>query len=209
MEHVFSLTITLGALLAFLSGSIPFSVWLGYYFARKDIRRYGDGNPGAANAWRAAGWRIGVTAMLLDYLKGALPVAIARYGMGMSDWTIVPIAIAPVLGHAFSPFLRFRGGKAVAVTMGVWSGLTLWAAPTVLGIALTLAVALNATDAWSVVFGMSVLLLYLLFVPSPMSLLIVWVANFAIILWKHRFALRTPPRPRLWLERLFRWSGEE
>jgi len=202
MEHVFSLTITLGALIAFLSGSIPFSVWLGYYFAHKDIRRYGDGNPGAVNAWRAAGWRIGLTAVLLDYLKGAVPVAVARYGIGINDWGIVPIAIAPIVGHAFSPFLRFRGGKAVAVTMGVWSGLTLWEAPTVLGIALTLAVALNATDAWSVVFGMSVLLIYLL-LWGTLSLVIVWLANFAIILWKHRFSLRTPPRPRVWLEHLF------
>ena len=196
--------ILLWTTLAFLSGSLPFSLWIGRLIARADVRRYGDGNPGAANAWRAGGWRAGFPALLLDYLKGAAPVGLAHYGIGLSGWALLPVALAPVLGHAFSPFLRFRGGKAIAVTFGVWSGLTLWDAPTVLGLALALAVAVNSTDAWSPLFGMLVLLGYLVLARSPTPFLGIWAGNFAILLWKHRRDLRTPPRARPYLRRLWR-----
>ncbi|MGB9777556.1 MAG: glycerol-3-phosphate acyltransferase [Anaerolineae bacterium] len=193
--------------LGFLSGSLPFSVWLGRLVARADVRRYGDGNPGAANAWRAGGWRTGVPALLLDYLKAATPVALARFGAGVDGWGLLPVALAPVLGHAFSPFLRFRGGKAIAATFGVWSGLTLWAGPTILGLALALAVALNRTDAWSAVFGVVVLGGYLLLSGASGPLLAVWAGNLALVLWKHRRDLRTPPRARAWLQHLLKRRG--
>ncbi len=193
--------VALWTLFAFFCGSLPFSVWIGRLVARADIRRYGDGNPGATNAWRAGGWRAGVPAILLDYLKGAIPVSLAHFSYGLSGWALVPVALAPVLGHAFSPFLRFRGGKAVAATFGAWTGLTLWTGPTVLGLALGLAYALNATDAWSTLFGLFVLLSYLLLSGASAPLLAVWVGNFALVFWKHRRDLRTPPRLRPWLRR--------
>jgi glycerol-3-phosphate acyltransferase PlsY len=190
-------------LVGFLSGSLPFSVWIGRLIARTDIRRYGDGNPGATNAWRAGGWKAGVPALLLDYLKGAVPVSLAHFAAGLSEWWLVPVALAPIFGHAFSPFLRFRGGKAIAATFGAWTGLTIWAGPTVLGLSLGLAYALNATDAWSAVLGLFGLLAYLLASGASAPFLAVWVGNLALVLWKHRRDLRTPPRPRPWLRRLW------
>ena len=197
-------SVALWSLIAFLFGSLPFSVWIGRLVARADVRRYGDGNPGAASAWLAGGWRAGFPALLLDYLKGAVPVALARIGAGIDGWGLMPVALAPVLGHAFSPFLRFRGGKAIAATFGVWSGLTLWTGPTVLGIALALAFAVNRTDAWSAVFGVIVLGGYLLISGAPGALLAVWAGNLALVLWKHRRDLRTPPQARPWLQKLMR-----
>lgn len=195
-------TVILWTVVGFLSGSLPFSVWLGWLIARADIRRFGNGNPGAINAWRTGGWRAGVPALLLDYLKGAVPVALARFWNGVDGWWIVPVALAPVLGHAFSPFLRFQGGKAIASTFGVWSGLTLWAGPTVMGLTMTLAFAINRTDAWSAMFGMVSLGVYLLLSDATEPLLAIWAANFAIVLWKHRYDLRTLPQVRPWLQRL-------
>ena len=61
-------------LLAFLCGSVPFSLLLGFWVLKLDVRRYGDGNPGAANVIRAGGWRVGIPAVFLDSLKGAAPV---------------------------------------------------------------------------------------------------------------------------------------
>jgi len=194
--------VLLWTVLGFFSGSLPFSVWLGRLVARADVRRYGDGNPGAANAWRAGGWRAGVPALLLDYLKGATPVSLARFGAGIDGWGLVPVALAPVLGHAFSPFLRFRGGKAIAVTFGIWSGLTLWVGPTILGLTLALAVAVNRTDAWSALSGLVVLGAYLLLSGASGPLLAVWAGNLALVLWKHHRDLRTPPQARPWLRRL-------
>lgn len=120
-------------LLSFLAGSLPFSFWIGRLAMQEDIRQYGDGNPGAFNVFRAGGKVWGWLAILLDGLKGAVPVGIAHFVYGLDGWVLVLTALAPVLGHAYSPFLGFRGGKALAVTFGSWAGLSLWIGPVVLG----------------------------------------------------------------------------
>jgi glycerol-3-phosphate acyltransferase PlsY len=190
-------------IIGFAVGSIPFSYWLGRLALHRDIRDYGDGNPGAANAWRAGTWRVGVPAVLLDYLKGALPVSLACYRDGVAGWALVPAALAPVVGHAFSPFLRLRGGKAIATTFGVWTGLTLWKGPTMLGLAVGLFQSLQAVDSWTVMLGMATWLCCLLLSGAATSpLLAVWCGNMAILIWKHRQELRRPPQLRPWLRRL-------
>ncbi|MGB9810219.1 MAG: glycerol-3-phosphate acyltransferase, partial [Dictyoglomus turgidum] len=103
-------------LLQFLSGSIMYS----YIIARilkVDLSKIRDGNPGASNLWRAVGWKYGILALFLDYLKGALPLAIfVSLGIVKDNFVISLAALSGVLGHAFSPILRFKGGKAVAVS---------------------------------------------------------------------------------------------
>jgi glycerol-3-phosphate acyltransferase PlsY len=113
-------------ILAFVLGSLPCSVWIGRVTTGEDIRKYGDHNPGATNVLRA-GSRAGfLVAMALDISKGALVVGLAYQELGIQDWRIIPITLAPVAGHAFSPFLRGKGGKALATAFGVWIGLTIW-----------------------------------------------------------------------------------
>lgn len=113
-------------ILAFMLGSLPFSIWIGRATTGKDIRQYGDHNPGATNVLRA-GSRAGfLLAMALDISKSALVVGLAYQVWGIQDWRIVPITLAPVAGHAFSPFLGGKGGKALATAFGVWIGLTIW-----------------------------------------------------------------------------------
>jgi glycerol-3-phosphate acyltransferase PlsY len=190
---------------AFICGSIPFSVWLGQLFLRADIRRYGDGNPGATNVLRAGGRLSAFLALLLDYLKGALPVGVAHLSYGISGWQLALIAIMPVIGHAFSPFLMGRGGKSVAASFGIWSGLTLWQGPATAGIFMLAGVMMFGFNGWAVMLAMLGLLLYLLSGPEvaadlqPMStsvLMAVWVTNLAIFVWKHRRELATLPRLR-------------
>jgi acyl phosphate:glycerol-3-phosphate acyltransferase len=182
--------------IGFLAGSLPFSVLLGKRVLHTDIRAYGDGNPGSANVWRVGGKALGLTALVLDYLKGAIPVGLAVWGAGLSGWQLPPVALAPVLGHAFSPVLRLRGGKAIATTFGVWTGLTLWQVPTVLGLALAPAFYFQRVDGWSVMFGMAVVLLYLVIRGFAEPLLSAWIANIAIVAVKHHRDLRRPPRLR-------------
>lgn len=197
--------VLLWTLLGFAAGSLPLSLWTGRLLAGKDIRRSGDGNPGAANAWRAGGWRTGLPALLLDYGKGAVPTAFAHFSVGLSGWELVPVALAPVAGHAFSPFLGFRGGKAVAATFGAWTGLTLGEVPIILGLLLGLFVFLQDADAWSLVLGMLALGAYLAFVRhGPLPFLAVWAGHMAILLWKHAPDLPRRPRFRAWLVRLLR-----
>jgi acyl phosphate:glycerol-3-phosphate acyltransferase len=104
--------------LAFAAGSVPFGVLL----ARRrgvDIRTSGSGNIGATNVARVMGFRIGLIVLVLDALKGAVPVLLARRA-GLDDWGMAAAALGAVLGHCFSPWLRFRGGKGVATALGVF-----------------------------------------------------------------------------------------
>ncbi len=186
--------------IAFLAGSLPFSVWIGQRMLKQDIRQYGDANPGATNVLRAGGRGSYVVALLLDLLKGALPVGLAHFTFHFTGWALIGVALAPLLGHAFSPFLRGRGGKAVATTGGIWAGLTLWEGPTVSGLLLGLSTLILPANGWSVITSMLGLLLYLLATPASWNLLdarpdrwviiTIWLGNFLLLLWKHRADFR-------------------
>jgi glycerol-3-phosphate acyltransferase PlsY len=180
-------------LLGFACGALPFSFWLSRRFAGADVRRLGDGTPGAANAWRAGGWRVGLAALLLDYAKGVLPVAWAHFVVGLTGVPLVLAALAPLVGHIFSPFLGFRGGKGLTVTFGLWSGLTLAAGPLVLGLLMTLFYFTLNADAWAVLASLGGLLLYLVFLSPDPTLLAVGLGNLALLAWTHRRELRRRP----------------
>ena len=181
--------------IAFLCGSLPLSVWLGRLVLREDITEFGDSNPGASNVWRAAGARWGLLAVLLDAVKGAIPVGLANFVFDVEGVTLVAVALAPIAGHAFSPFLGFRGGKALAVTFGIWTGLTLWIVPTILGIFFGIYLTLIKPAGWAVIMGIFSLLVVLLFNGNPLWLG-VWAGMFVILAWKHRGDLAQKPELR-------------
>ena len=104
--------------IAFLAGSFPSGVVLARIATGRDVRQIGSGNIGAANVARAAGFKVGAGVAVLDILKGALPVLLGRW-TGLGHTALAIVALAAVLGHDFSIFLRFRGGKGVATTFGV------------------------------------------------------------------------------------------
>lgn len=185
---------------AFLLGALPFSLWIGRLVLGVDIRHYGDANPGATNVLRAGGRMAAGAALLLDMLKGAVPVGVAHLLWGWSGWELVAVALAPVLGHAFSPLLRFRGGKAVATTGGIWTGLTVWEGPLVGGLLLGIFVVFLGANGRAVLATMLGLLLYFVLTPPAWNLLDVrppllpallsiWAGNFLLLAWKHRFDL--------------------
>ncbi|MGC9348151.1 MAG: glycerol-3-phosphate acyltransferase [Anaerolineae bacterium] len=184
---------------AFIAGAIPFSVIVGRLALQTDIREYGDTNPGATNVLRAGSRMWALIAAFLDMFKAALPVAIAYVVTEIRDFSVVPIALAPLLGHLFSPFLRGRGGKGVAVTGGIWIGLT-YGIATLVGIALmTLGYLIQSVPGWAVALGLAGIGAYLaIWRPDPI-LLTVWALNTAIVLWRHRRDLRQRPKFRSWL----------
>jgi glycerol-3-phosphate acyltransferase PlsY len=114
-------TIAAAVAVAFLVGAIPFGVIVGRVFFKIDVRRAGSGNIGAANALRTLGKRGAAAVLLLDALKGGLPVAAALH-YGGSPAFACGVAFAAILGHCYSPFLRGKGGKGVATAYGA-----LWA----------------------------------------------------------------------------------
>jgi glycerol-3-phosphate acyltransferase PlsY len=188
------MTTLLCTLAGFLLGSLPFSAWILRRFRRIDIRKVGDGNPGAVNAWSAGGWRIGVTVLVLDVAKAAAAPTVARSVFGLEGWPLVPVALAPVFGHVFSPWLRFRGGKGIASTFGVWSALTYWLVPTSLGLGLGLIMQVQSTASWTVVFSSALALVVLVVVRPEPPLLVAFFANVALLVWTHRKELHGRPR---------------
>ena len=101
---------------SFFLGAIPFGLVVSRLFFRRDIRAEGSGNIGAANALRTLGKRGAVAVLILDGLKGALPVIAGRALDGPALAAV--LAFAAIAGHCFSPFLNFRGGKGVATNFG-------------------------------------------------------------------------------------------
>lgn len=109
-------------LIAYLVGAIPIGVLLTRWLRGVDLRHVGSGNPGAANAYRAAGLRTALLVMGADAAKGAGSVALATR---FADGAIAPVAaaVAAVVGHVFPVWLRFRGGKGVATAAGAFAVL--------------------------------------------------------------------------------------
>ncbi len=101
------------AIVSYLIGSIPFAVIISYIFKLGDIRKFGSGNPGATNMLRFGGKKPAAATLLLDAGKGALAVWLAvKFDAGNIGF------LAVIIGHCFSLFLRFKGGKGVATTLG-------------------------------------------------------------------------------------------
>lgn len=182
--------VILWTILAALCGSLPLAYWIGRSALGVDIRHYGDGNPGAMNVWRAGGRGWFVIALLLEFLKGAIPIWLARAWGGLEGWSLLPPVLAAPLGHAFSPFLGFRGGKAIAVTFGVWSGWTLWQVPLLLGAIFTLLLRLTPPEARAVRNG--ILVLVLLLALAALLRQVSWalptaaLGHAALLIWKVR-----------------------
>jgi len=114
------LSATILILAAYLIGSIPFSVIVGYLFAGVDVRKHGSGNAGATNVYRVAGLPAAIIAGIFDVLKGALPVFAAKFVMPDLHWLPLVAGIAAVVGHILPIFAGFRGGKGVNTLLGMF-----------------------------------------------------------------------------------------
>lgn len=124
---------------AYLIGSIPFGFLISQVVGRVDIRRYGSGNIGTANVLRIVGKRAAALTLLGDLLKGFLPT-LAALLLGGSDLLVAGVGLAAVLGHNWSVYLRFAGGKGVATSFGALLAMT--PLPAILGFLVWLGVVL-------------------------------------------------------------------
>jgi acyl phosphate:glycerol-3-phosphate acyltransferase len=177
---------------AFFCGALPFSVWVSR-LAGHDPRTVGDRNPGATNALKAGGWKVGILAFGLEIAKTALPVGLAYQIFGLRGPAMVAVALAPLLGHAYSPFLRFKGGKAVAAALGMWIGLTIWDVPLVALACVIPLFLLLKNSGWALLLtllGMAIYLYFFRFSP-----LFFWILGLQtlLLMWKHRDDLRKNP----------------
>jgi glycerol-3-phosphate acyltransferase PlsY len=174
--------------LAYLSGSIPFGLLLTRWKTRKDVRQSGSGNIGATNVARVAGKKLGALVLLLDALKGAVPVWIAMHWLAEPE-AHACVGLAAFLGHVFPVWLGFKGGKGVATALGILAVLTpLAAVAGGVGYALVFAVfkvsslgsLLGGVSAVAVAFGGDA--------PRPYAFLVATL--FSLMLWTHRSNIR-------------------
>jgi glycerol-3-phosphate acyltransferase PlsY len=129
---------------------------------------------------------VGAPVLLLDFLKGAAPVALAQAAGGLSGLGLAAAAAAPILGHIFSPFLGLKGGKGIAAAFGVWTGLVPGAGPLVLGLTMGLGLLLRLSHARALFAGLLALLAFLLLKRPDPALLLAWAATFALLAYSHR-----------------------
>ena len=175
----------LWCLAAYLAGSMPTSLIVARVFAGKDLREFGSKNLGATNLYRLMGWKGAVPAGLIDIAKGMVPVLLAvKYTT--PDWFPLVVGACAVLGHVFSPFVRFKGGKGVATAAGVFLGLaplSILAALVVFALVVKLSgyVSLGSMLGAGAFFA-SVPLLY----PGNTVLLVSGATVFAFIVFTHR-----------------------
>src|ERR1017187_10342864 len=120
------LFLAISASLAYLIGSIPVAYIFGRLFKGIDIREHGSGNMGATNAFRVLGKGPGTLVLILDIIKGIVPITLLSNVFGLGDaLSLVIISVAAVAGHNWTVFLGFKGGKGMATSLGVLIGLAI------------------------------------------------------------------------------------
>jgi glycerol-3-phosphate acyltransferase PlsY len=173
------------AVLGYLSGSVPYGLLLTRMFRGADVRASGSGNIGATNVARVAGAPLGALVLILDALKGALPVLLAR--------AVSPDAVAPALvglaafaGHVAPPWLGFRGGKGVATALGVLAVLAPWAALAAVAAFGLLFALFRVSSVGSLGGGLAAVLVAWCVEGTPRPAAWLTTGLFLLILWTHR-----------------------
>ena len=192
--------IVLGIVIAYLMGSTPTAVWFGKIMYNVDVREHGSGNPGATNTFRVLGKRAGVIVMLGDIMKGLLATSLATLLVNLQ---FIPVqnlvtfklifGIAAVLGHIFSVFLNFKGGKGVATLLGMMIAIHYEVA--LLSIAVfVVSLLISKYVSLSSMLGALAFPCFLVFVPrfqtSEPLLIIFGFFLFIVIVWTHNKNIR-------------------
>ncbi len=178
--------------LAYVIGATPTSFWVGRAFYGVDLRTRGSGNLGATNTFRILGWKAAVPVAFVDVLKGWLPVWFfpQRDHSALWEWTLA-YAAAAILGHVFSFWVKFKGGKGIATSAGAFLGLSPWGvlSALVVWIGVTLSTRMVAAGSLAAAVALPVALF---FVPhrGGMSLIAFTVGLAVFVFWAHRSNIR-------------------
>ncbi len=172
-------------LLSYLLGSIPTGLWLGKAWKGIDVRQHGSGNLGATNVFRTLGIVPGVITLLLDIAKGAVPVwLMLRSYPDRLGWALIA-GLCAIFGHTMSIFVRFRGGKGVATSAGVFGALM--PAPAAIAVAVFLLVlALTRMVSASSILAALALASSSFFLAPDHRLAYPTCAVACLVVWKHR-----------------------
>ena len=177
---------------SYLVGAIPFALIVGKLFYKVDLRTEGSGNLGATNVYRVFGWRAGLAVAILDIAKGSAAVGFAalltpsHFVPLERDWMLIAAAIAAVMGHSYSPYIRFRGGKGVATAAGALLFITPLAWPFLLATLIGVVWITRYVSAGSIGAAIEYPILCLLFYRDRPAVLFAAVFMASVVLWRHR-----------------------
>ena len=170
-------------LLGYIVGSIPFGFLLTWKSSGIDVRKIGSGNVGATNTLRAAGRLTALVVMMLDAAKGVAPVLVVER-MGASDMNCAAVGLAAIIGHIYPVWLRFRGGKGVATTAGVFGVLAPVAVAATAGLFFVLVWRTRYVSVGSIVASITLVPLTYL-IAEPLHIVVVASFSAALIVYRH------------------------
>ena len=182
------MTLFLFFIFAFFLGAVPNAYLAGRFLKNIDIRQYGSGNVGATNVFRVLGKGPGIIVFFLDFLKGALPVIIFMSVLPQEEphelWALL-VGLSAVLGHMFTPFLGFKGGKGVAAGAGVLCA----SFPALFAVAAAvwaLSFLVCRIVSVSSIFAVCALFFAGLLTHQPREILFVFLGMVVLVFWSHR-----------------------
>jgi acyl phosphate:glycerol-3-phosphate acyltransferase len=178
---------------AYLVGGIPWALIIGRRFYGVDVRTEGSGNLGATNVLRVLGLKAAAATFALDVAKGAGAVGLAvflvptaDFGPVAHEWAMIIATMAAILGHSYSPYIGFKGGKGVATAAGALLVLTPYPWPILLLTWLLVVALFRMVSLASVVVAIEYPLLCVWFYPGDWLLIGFAFVAAALVIWKHR-----------------------
>ena len=198
--------LVLAAIIGYLLGGIPFAIVLGKALSHGvDVREHGSGNTGATNVVRVLGWRVGVPVFIADILKGTVSVLIA-WGLLRLLLTAIPAesldypflhslggavaGVASVVGHSYSPYLHFSGGKSVSTTLGVGIVLMPWVALCALSVFALLVAIKRIVSIGSICAMVTIPIFALIFYPGDWPIFAACLACALLVIIRHTENIR-------------------
>ena len=172
-------------MISFVSASVPWSLILGYIFSNKDIRTVGDKNPGGTNTLKLSGIKVGLMAIFLDISKSFFSVYFSLF-YGFVGYELILICLAAISGSIFSPFLKFNGGKSLAVSCGIWLAISSGIIGPLICLMMAFSHLIQKTHIWTILFGWLGILIWVLIFSFELEYVTIFFINFILVMYKHR-----------------------
>ena len=170
---------------SFFSASIPWSLIIGFIFSKQDIRTIGDKNPGGTNTLKLAGIKVGLLAISLDILKSFFPIYFAII-FGFDGFQLAILCFAAISGSIFSPFLRFNGGKSLAVSCGIWMAISSGMIGPLICLIMAFSHLIQKTHLWTILSGWLGILIWVLIFSLSIEYIVIFIINFILVMYKHK-----------------------
>ena len=170
---------------SFFSASIPWSLIIGFIFSKQDIRTIGDKNPGGTNTLKLSGIKVGLLAISLDILKSFFPIYFAII-FGFDGFQLAILCFAAITGSIFSPFLRFNGGKSLAVSCGIWMAISSGMIGPLICLIMAFSHLIQKTHLWTILSGWLGILIWVLIFSLSIEYIVIFIINFILVMFKHK-----------------------